>query len=894
MAIDRQKVRSSAQEHVRKGNWKQAIAEFEKLVEHDDSDVRSLLKLADLYTRTDQDQKAVETFERVGEHHAEQDFYEKAVAVYKQALRIDPHQCDLRFKVGQAYHRIGRMRDAVESFRKAHNCYDEKGNQQGQIRALEELVRLDREDVGVYIQLAETYAKAGRREDAVATFRDAASQLDEEGRLDEYLQVVKRVLYFDPEDRQLRKRVVGLHVDRDNYKKALKHLQVLFNDDPEDVGVLRNLARTFRALDRDEKAVLVLHKLADQYRDAERYERAERTLRKLLDIAPDDQRAKKAVREIRKKQQTRQPEQQQRARRSSGGGAAGGTDAQRPESGARADAGGNDSGSEAEDALEAVEFIDESDGSTSSGSEPTRTPESDGSSDEGRERKSTDEEFAEIAANTLDDFDPSEHLQAEGGNDETAQADEQSAEDEPESDVVDLSDSVVPVNQQKATASDSEQADADSTTAGRAQAGSTDESPAAGDGDETRAAAETEPSNGGNSNQSSAAEAGGAASSVEEAESTEELLGEVDVFLKYGLYDKARNLLAELYEDQPQNLDVLEKRVDLYEATDQSQAATATLLQMAELAQSTPARARQYVQRALEASDSPDQVRRRAEDLGIPLEEPEEAPPEPAAEPVGPEGGQPDEPSPGEQEPEKPEAAQTETEQPGRERDRRSDSWAGVSVDSLDLQNSDEAEEAMDNLFNDVQEEEREQVNIGSDDPAGEMAEIDFYIQQGLYDKAHEALEEFRRENPDHPGIDKRQYQIKMAKHGGEVEENPTGAHSLSDEFESVEVSEGEPADDTEAVDDPGDETMETSIELGTAYRDMGLYDEAIDELKKVVDDPETGPEARYHIAVCQVEKGDTHEAASTLADLLRDEQLSDDLRAAARQKLQEIDSPRV
>jgi TolA-binding protein len=87
---------------------------------------------------------------------------------------------------------------------------------------------------------------------------------------------------------------------------------------------------------------------------------------------------------------------------------------------------------------------------------------------------------------------------------------------------------------------------------------------------------------------------------------------------------------------------------------------------------------------------------------------------------------------------------------------------------------------------------------------------------------------------------------------------------------------------------------MNTNFELGEAYRDMGLYDDAIDEFEQALDDPDAAPEARYRIAVCKAEKGETDEAATTLDQLLQNGELSEDLRSAARDKLDELNGRRA
>jgi tetratricopeptide (TPR) repeat protein len=204
-----------------------------------------------------------------------------------------------------------------------------------------------------------------------------------------------------------------------------------------------------------------------------------------------------------------------------------------------------------------------------------------------------------------------------------------------------------------------------------------------------------------------------------------------------------------------------------------------------------------------------------------------------------------------------------------------------------------------DDLFDSLVMEESgddEDVNLGEDDTAGDLAEVDFYIQQGLYDEAEEALEEFEADNPGHEGIDKRKYQIKTARQGALVRDNPTGASSLSKKFQADVDAEDQRPDDLERPDRSNGpdqpDAMNTNIEVGEAYRDMGMYNEAIEEFREAADDPEVAPHARYRIALCEAERGNSNQAADELQSLLSESSLPDDIRSAAKSKLDELDAP--
>ena len=68
MAINRDKILQEAQKLVDKKRYDKAIAEYQKVVADDPTDVRTLLKIGNLYLQLEQFADAISTYERVGSH----------------------------------------------------------------------------------------------------------------------------------------------------------------------------------------------------------------------------------------------------------------------------------------------------------------------------------------------------------------------------------------------------------------------------------------------------------------------------------------------------------------------------------------------------------------------------------------------------------------------------------------------------------------------------------------------------------------------------------------------------------------------------------------------------------------------------------------------------------
>ena len=65
MAIDREKVLAAAQKYVEKKKYDKAVLEYERIVQEDPNDARTLLKMGDLQLKMEGYAAAVATYERV-------------------------------------------------------------------------------------------------------------------------------------------------------------------------------------------------------------------------------------------------------------------------------------------------------------------------------------------------------------------------------------------------------------------------------------------------------------------------------------------------------------------------------------------------------------------------------------------------------------------------------------------------------------------------------------------------------------------------------------------------------------------------------------------------------------------------------------------------------------
>ena len=162
--------------------------------------------------------------------------------------------------------------------------------------------------------------------------------------------------------------------------------------------------------------------------------------------------------------------------------------------------------------------------------------------------------------------------------------------------------------------------------------------------------------------------------------------------------------------------------------------------------------------------------------------------------------------------------------------------------------------------------EEEEQNSTSSNAPSGDLKadleEAEFYLQQGLLDEAGKLCETILGYAPENSVCLAKLDEIKKRRQSAPVADNSDGqnVHNLfADGFDGFEfnvsdASEGEESGDSKVFRTDVDEQiaaddMESHYNLGIAYREMGLLDDAISEFSKAEKDPQ-----RY--VDCQTLKG--------------------------------------
>ena len=84
LASKKDKFLESAQRFVLKGQLDKAIKDYQQVVALEPKEIRYQQRLAELLVRESRKEEAIAQYEGIGKHYAENSYFLKAIAVYKQ------------------------------------------------------------------------------------------------------------------------------------------------------------------------------------------------------------------------------------------------------------------------------------------------------------------------------------------------------------------------------------------------------------------------------------------------------------------------------------------------------------------------------------------------------------------------------------------------------------------------------------------------------------------------------------------------------------------------------------------------------------------------------------------------------------------------------------------
>lgn len=167
MALSKKdKLLQAAQKNIQKGQWLKAAKDYKKVLELDSKDMRIRQRMAELYSRAGLSAEALEAYEVVAKHYADNGFYLKGIAVYKQMQKIDSSQSQIFRCLAQLNEKQGLVGNALGEYRQLADIYEQAGNVEELNATLRKMIELDPQNSGLHLRLCRSCLENGISDEA--------------------------------------------------------------------------------------------------------------------------------------------------------------------------------------------------------------------------------------------------------------------------------------------------------------------------------------------------------------------------------------------------------------------------------------------------------------------------------------------------------------------------------------------------------------------------------------------------------------------------------------------------------------------------------------------------------------------------------------------------------
>src|SRR5579859_1808233 len=294
MAYSKSKYVEAAQKLLNQGKVPQAIAEYQQILKYEPKDQVTLMTIGELYIRQGETFQAIDYFERLAQIFVGDGFLTKAIAVYKRIAKLAPEEIRPLERLADLYVQQGVMSEARPLFLQLAEIHLKNNRQPEAISLLKKLLLAEPDNLRIQIRLADLYQAMGQNSDAIETYVSAAQRALARADHAECEKLADKALKLDPANvaaitvkarsysaQGNHARAAEVLKDLPGLEKGGEHAEFLLDlymksDDWEDATSL-----ALRVFEADEKNFTLAQKVAEAELEAGQADRAMALISKL-------------------------------------------------------------------------------------------------------------------------------------------------------------------------------------------------------------------------------------------------------------------------------------------------------------------------------------------------------------------------------------------------------------------------------------------------------------------------------------------------------------------------------------------------------------------------------------------------------------------------------------
>jgi tetratricopeptide (TPR) repeat protein len=198
MAYNKSKYVEAAQKLLNQGKVAQAIAEYQNILKYEPRDQVTLMTIGELYIRQGETFQAIDYFERLAQIFVGDGFLTKAIAVYKRIAKLAPEEIRPLEKLADLYVQQGVMSEARPLFLQLAEIHLKSHRQPEAVSLLKKLLLAEPDNLRIQIRLADLYQAMGQTRDSIDAYVSASQRALARGDQAESEKLADKALKLEP------------------------------------------------------------------------------------------------------------------------------------------------------------------------------------------------------------------------------------------------------------------------------------------------------------------------------------------------------------------------------------------------------------------------------------------------------------------------------------------------------------------------------------------------------------------------------------------------------------------------------------------------------------------------------------------------------------------------
>lgn len=198
MGYNKSKYVEAAQKLLNQGKVAQAIAEYQNILKYEPRDQVTLMTIGELYIRQGETFQAIDYFERLAQIFFGDGFLTKAIAVYKRIAKLAPEEIRPLEKLADLYVQQGVMSEARPLFLQLAEIHLKQNRHAEAVGLLKKLLQAEPDNLRIQIRLADLYQAMGQTRDAIEAYVSAAQRALARGDQAESEKLADKALKLEP------------------------------------------------------------------------------------------------------------------------------------------------------------------------------------------------------------------------------------------------------------------------------------------------------------------------------------------------------------------------------------------------------------------------------------------------------------------------------------------------------------------------------------------------------------------------------------------------------------------------------------------------------------------------------------------------------------------------